>query len=281
MNVVTPWRGSISCEGGPVIVANLADFLHWRGTDPLPDAERRELHLWSLFTAELPAHFHPNGPNGHQFIPAPDYATLEAMRDELFSFVTDRWPGTTITRKFERWVVRRPDGAALNVVFDPTSEYDRCIRDLPVVKLHAFEGDRRCLVWSVVPGVVHVLRLAAGQLLLVQVEYADDDEQAEAAVQRAIEQAQTGDNVDEMSFVIEQSTIVVAWAPVSAGDIARERLSDECSATSPGVPLEFATGEAGALLGMPLGTYTVTTGMWDDGRTGGGWCALTLRDRRE
>ena len=186
MSAVTPWRASIECEGGPVIVANLADFLHWRGTDPLPESERRELHLWSLFTAELPERFRPNGPNGHQYVPAPDFAALEAMRDELFRFVTDKWPGTTITKKFERWRVRLPDGGVLNVVFEPASEYDRCIRDLPEVKLHTFDGNRRGLVWSIVPGIVDVLRLADGQLLLVQVECADDDEQAESALQSAI-----------------------------------------------------------------------------------------------
>jgi hypothetical protein len=278
--MATPWRGSIDCEGGPVIVAKLADFLHWRGIDPLPDSERRELHLWSLFTSELPEHFRPNGPNGHQFIPAPDHAALEAMRDELFRFVADKWPGTTISKRFERWRIRRPDGGVLNVVFEPASEYDRCIRHLREIQLHAFDAGRRCLVWSsVAQGVVDVLRLAEGHLLLVQVEFADDDEQAESALQSAIAHAQARDDVGEISFVIDESTVVVAWAPTSARDFPAELLADRGSATAPGVPLDSATGMAGALLGMLPGTYSVTTGSWNDERSGGGWCSLRLRDQ--
>ena len=201
------------------------------------------------------------------------------MRDELFQFVADKWPGTTITKKRERWVIRRPDGAALNVEFEPTSEYDRCIRHLREIQLHDFDTNRRCLVWSAIPGVVEVVRLAEGQLVLVQVETADDDEQAESALQSAIAQAQARDDVGEISFVIDPSTIVVAWAPVSGESFRAELLVERGSAATPGVPLDFAMDNAGALLGMPPGTYGVTTGIWSDERTGGGWCALRLRDQ--
>src|SRR5688572_19773242 len=96
------WRTSIACEGGPVIVADVSDFLDWRGTEPLPNAERRELHIWSAFTPELPERFRPNGPNGHQFVLAQNYAALETMRDELLQFVSATWPNTVVTKEFER-----------------------------------------------------------------------------------------------------------------------------------------------------------------------------------
>ncbi|HEX2643813.1 MAG TPA: hypothetical protein VHU81_12540 [Thermoanaerobaculia bacterium] len=277
MIVSTPWRGLIGCEGGPVIVANLADFLYWRGAEPFPDSERRELHLWSPFTSELPDRFHPGGPRGHQFIPAPDHAALEDMRDELFRFVVTKWPGTVVTQEHERWIARRPDGAALNVKLDPTSEYDRCIRDLEEVKIHTFDAGRCCLVWSVEPGIVNIVRAAPRQLLLVQTRYADDDEQAESAVQNAIEQARAHDEAGEVSFTIKPATVVVSWAPNSALDCRVEALQEQHSSTVPGVLLDLATAESGALLGMPPGAYGVTVGEWTDQQSCAAWCALTWR----
>jgi hypothetical protein len=128
-----------------------------------------------------------------------------------------------------------------------------------------------------VPGTVDVLRLADGQLLLVQVECADDDEQAESALQSAIAQAQASDDTGEISFVIDQSPVVVFWAPVGAESFPAELLAEATSPTIPGVALEFVTNNAGALLGMPPGTYGVATGTWNDEATSGGWCALRPR----
>ena len=176
MTRVLPWQESIGCEGGPVIIANAVDFQHWRGSDPLPRSDRRALHLWSSFTASLPERFRPSGPTGHQFIPGADYGDLERMRDEVFDVVKAQWPGSTISEQSETWIVQRPDGAKLRMAFAPTSEYDRCIRDLGEVKLHTFGEGRSCVVWSVGPGLVEVARTATGKLVLVQVRSADDEE---------------------------------------------------------------------------------------------------------
>jgi hypothetical protein len=276
MTEAAPWRSSIACEGGPVIVAGIAEFLRWRGSEPLPNAERRELHLWSSFTSELPERFHPDGPNGHQFIPARDHAALEEMRDELFRFVSDKWPNTIVTKEHERWVARRQDGARLNVEFSPSSEFDRCIRDLSEIKVHNFDTDKRCLVWSAEPGTVELLRAASGSLVLAQVRYADDDEAAEAAVQAAFSEALTIERGAELSFAIEHTTVAIAWATVSARDCPPEVLTEQ-SLTAPGVVLDFPTDEAGALLGIAAGTYSVTIGEWSDDQTAAAWCCLKLR----
>ncbi len=133
------WEGMIGCEGGPIIVANAEDFEHWRGSDPLPAEARRELHVWSAFTVELPERFRPPGPAGHQLIPGEDHDELVAMRRELVGFVQGRWPGSTVREEFETCTVTRPDGARLWVQLAPVSEYDRCIRDLDCITAHRFD----------------------------------------------------------------------------------------------------------------------------------------------
>lgn len=274
MTATTPWRGSIGCEGGPVVVMNLADFLHWRGAEPLPDSERQELHLWSPFTPELPERFRPDGPTGHQYLPAAGPEALAAMRDELFGFVRERWPGTVVTQEFETWIARRPDGARLHVAFEPTSEYDRATRDLDEVQLHRFDTARDSIVWSVEPGTVEVVRQAPGELLLVQIRYAEDAEPRDSAIERAAAEAAGRNQAGELTLVLEPGPVVVAWAPNSALDGQAEILANPPSAAEPGILLDLATGGSGALLSLPPGSYAATIGDWADDRSGAAWCAF-------
>ena len=93
MNINRPaWFDEIGCEGGPVIVANLDDFLQWRGSEPFNPSNATELHYWSPFTAELPQQWQPNGPSGHQYLPC---ANPVQTRESLMAFLTERWPGTS------------------------------------------------------------------------------------------------------------------------------------------------------------------------------------------
>lgn len=88
--ITEEWEGAIGCEGGPVLIANADDFRHWTGTDPLPNEDRKELHLWSGFTSELPEKFRPDGPVGHQYVPRGSFDELALLRDELPQHVRDR-----------------------------------------------------------------------------------------------------------------------------------------------------------------------------------------------
>lgn len=274
MPQVTPWRGTIDCEGGPVLVANASDFARWTGSDPLPISERRELHLWGNFTSELPERFRPAGPTGHQYIPAPDPALLEAMCDELLAHVREQWPGTSVRYEFETWFVRRPDGRQMQVQLEPTSEYDRCIRDLREARLHRFDGGRACLVWSAEPGSVDVVRDSIGRIVLVQVRFAEDEGQAEAAVLQAVDESMYEGTPMGLSLDIRPGPVVVAWAPNSESDWEARLRTSEPLPTEPGVLLDLSTNQSGAQFAVPPGSYRVVTGSREDDEVGLEWCAL-------
>jgi hypothetical protein len=121
------WSEEIVCEGGPVLVANLSDFRHWRGAEPFDSSQATELHYWSTFTSELPEQWQPNGPDGHQYLAGSNPAQL---REQLIALVQTLWPGTSIDRTESIWMATRPDGKKLNIALSPDSEYDNAIRKL-------------------------------------------------------------------------------------------------------------------------------------------------------
>ena len=71
---MTDWTAEVETNGGPVLLANASDFEHWHGSDPLPESERRELHLWGGFVGELPSRFRNPGPGvGIHCVPVAPY----------------------------------------------------------------------------------------------------------------------------------------------------------------------------------------------------------------
>jgi hypothetical protein len=268
------WRGSIGCEGGPVIVANAEDFEHWTGSDPLDSLEPIELHVWGQFTAELPEAFRPDGPTGHQILPAGGRADVLRMQAELVEYVRERWPGTVVEDKFGTAVLRRPDGTQMNVRPEPLTEYDRCIRDLDDVKVHQFGARRNALVWSVEPGIVDLHRSADGRrLALAQVTVADDDAGAREAL-GVVDEVRVDPGASLLTWEIHSSAVVVAWAPNSITDLEGRLAWTHLAPKDPGRILDLATGSSGALLALEAGTYQVVTGFRDGGQWEVMWCIL-------
>jgi hypothetical protein len=266
----------IGCEGGPIIVANAEDFKHWRGSDPLPAKARRELHVWSAFTVELPERFRPAGPAGHQLIPGRDYDELVAMRRELVEFVQGRWPGSTVREEFETCTVTRPDGARLWVQLAPVSEYDRCIRDLDCIAAHRFDGERTCVVWSVGPGEVNIHRPELQTLELAQVFFADDDAgvaEALGHVQRIPREARA-----DVLFDVTRGPVVVAWGPNSSGDYRGRVQLQDIGPADGGRVLDFAIAQSGAVLWLAPRRYRATVGEHEADAWGVRWCILRSED---
>jgi hypothetical protein len=256
-----------------VIVANLEDFKHWTGSNPLPVQERERLHLWGAFTHELPEKFRPEGPAGHQFVPAGSLPELLALREELLRYIKDRWPRTAVSGDMlETSVVRRRDGKQLQVHLEPTGEYDRCIRDLYDLKLHTFDGGRRCVVFSVVPGLVDIHKSASARRLELSQTFFLQDEKDERQPLERVRGISLPDAGPGPTFEVTDGPVVISWAPNSYGDqrgeLKRPALDE------PGMLLDLATGGSGALLSIELGSYRIAHGEEENSRWGVRWCVL-------
>jgi hypothetical protein len=286
---VLAWQGEIKHDfevGNLLMIANAADFAHWTGSKPLPKSERRELCVYSPFTAELPEAFRPCGPAGYQYIPAATYSELEHLRDELIAYVVGRWPGTTIDedRSETWWVLKRPDGKRLNVQFYPMSEYDRCSRDFrDFPKVHTFDRHRRAIIWAVQWDNIQVARDTTGRLALAEVPYAEDEDMAAYAAQWLLNLAASDPlpfDVSPPFFDVSPGPLVVALAQHSADDEGEGVVHDDTSTAKPGEILdfslarsagrvdrrrgqEFCGASSGVALAIPAGRYAVRTDTMD------------------
>jgi hypothetical protein len=266
------WHGDIACEGGPVLVANLDDFAQWRGSEPLAAAMATELHYWSPFTAELPAEWQPNGPSGHQYLASADPAR---SREALIALVLERWPGTVVEHSDSVWRATRPDGSVLHAALSPDSEYDGAIRNLDTEGLHRFGSGACAYLWSAAPGLVRVhLDPARDSLLLSQVEFADDEVDAERAYDHALA-AWSAPDASGLRYRVTSGPVVVAWSPNSAGDVPQPIRASDAGPSLPGLLLDMSTAQSAALVWLKPGVYASTLGYHDGGSWAVSWCLLS------
>lgn len=265
------WTGDIGCEGGPVLVANAADFDTWRGAETLDAAHATELHYWSSFTGELPPQWHVSGTTGHQYLPAADPC---AAREALMSTVLAQWPGTDIDRSWSTWRATRPDGRVLHAALRPDSEYDRVIRELGEEGVHAFGDGASGYFWSVEPGMVRIAVDATRKhLLLSQVACADDEEGVREAHAHALN-APWQDGPSHLRYRVTAGPVVVAWSPNSARDAQAPLVYPAQAGARPGVLLDMATGSSAALLWLEPGVYASTCQYHEEERWAVSWCRL-------
>jgi hypothetical protein len=269
------WFDEIGCDGGPIIVANLDDFLQWRGSEPFSQSSATELHYWSPFTAELPHEWQPNGPSGHQYLPCIDPAQT---RELLMAVLTERFPGTKVDRSNSTWRAVRPDGRVLNAALSPESEYDRASRDLGADSVHIYGPGASGYLWSASPGMVRIdIDETRRYLLLSQVEYADDETDAQVAYKHAL--SSSYDHVKpSQQYQITEGPTVVAWAPNSARDWSMSRRSIETTCALPGQLLDLSTDGSGALLWLEPGVYRSTLQYHEEGSWAVSWCRLQRLD---
>ncbi|WP_426318617.1 hypothetical protein [Pseudoduganella sp. R-43] len=269
------WSEEIGCEGGPVLVANLDDFAHWRGSEPFDASMATELHYWSPFTSELPEQWQPNGPNGHQYLAA---SNPSEAREQLMSLVLDLWPGTVIERTEPTWRAKRPDGKVLNVALSPDSEYDNATRNFDAERVHHFGEGASGYLWSAAPGMVRMdLVETRDCLVLSQVEFADDDQDAQRAVDHALS-ADWRHIAPALQYEVTAGPVVVAWSPNSARDLSKPVSHGDATPTSPGLLLDLATGGSGALLWLAPGLYESTLQYHEEGSWAISWCRLQRVD---
>jgi len=273
------WQAEFGCEGGPVIVANLDDFLAWRGAEPLPPSQATELHLWGQFTAELPDAWRPNGSSGHQYIAD---ANPAQRREALVDLVLARWPGSTIERGVGQWRITRPDGKLMRIALAPDSEYDRAIRGFEREGLHTFGQGAIAYLWDARPGMVGIrVGLARTSLVLAQVEFAEDDAGAARAYAHAYahgcgKASVTPGSEKGMRYRITQGQVVAAWSPNGAQHLeAPIGPADAATGTADRV-LDFAIEASGALTFLEPGWYASSVHYHEDANEDWGvsWCVL-------
>ena len=103
------------------------------------------------------------------------------------SLLLSLWPGTTVDRAGATWRARRPDGRIMNAALSPDSEYDSAIRDLGIDGIHQFGEQAYAYLWGAAPGMVRIdVDEKRDFLLLSQVEYADNERDAQAAYDHAL-----------------------------------------------------------------------------------------------
>lgn len=266
------WSSEIGCEGGPVLVANWDDFRHWHGAEPFPLEARRELHLWSAFTPQLPEEFRPQGPTGHQYIAS---ETPAALRDQLIDVVTSKWPDASVDRTVDTWIVTLADGRKLHAALDPASEYDRAIRNLGQEAVHSFPPSATCYLWSVEPGLVRVLiRPQLDRLHLAQVVFADGPSDVADAYRHA---AEAKVETTGLSYEVTAGPVVVAWSPNSVRDLSPTSPFPPASRDATPRILDLATAGSGASIWLEPGRYDASTGYHESETWGVNWSTLKRR----
>lgn len=265
------WSADIGCDGGPVIVANLADFSRWYGSEPYDASQATELHHWSPFAAELPEIWRPAGPTGHQYLAS---ANPSAARAALMSVVLELWPGATIDRSEATWRAIRPDGRILNAALAPDSEYDRAIRSLGEEALHGFQGDAMGYLWSAAPGMVRIsVDDQRDFLVLSQVEFANDEADALGAHRHALE-ADWRSAAPGQRYRVTAGPVVAAWSPNSIRDLSAPISAADAAPSLLGKLLDMATGASGALLWLKPGMYESALHYHAEASWGVAWCRL-------
>jgi hypothetical protein len=265
------WQGEIECEGGPVLVANLDDFLQWHGSDAIDPALATQLHYYSPFTGELPESWQPNGPAGHQYLAS---ANPAKSREALMALVLARWPGTDIDRSRSQWHATRPDGRVLRAALWPNSEYDRAIRHFGDEGIHSFGNKASAYLWDALSVPVRIyLGAARDTLLLSSVEFADDEEEAERAYARVLA-LDTPLETGSLRYHVGDGPVVVAWSPNSVHDLQRPIGTGDTGRDRPGMLLDMAREESGALVWLEPGSYASSRGYHEEDNYGVAWCLL-------
>ena len=264
------WSDEFDCEGGPVLVANVDDFLHWHGSEPLSPEHATALHFWSPFTGELPLEFQPDGPAGHQYLAS---AEPDVLRKRLMAAIEEQWPGTVVDRQQETWVAVRPDGRRLNAALWPDSEYDRAHTGMVLERVHQFGQGQACYLWGIEPGRVRVsVDSARNCLLIAQVNYADNDADADAAY--AFVLANPPADGSALRYRISKGAVVVAWSPnsIRGTTTAIDRLA--LGPATPGALIDFDTGSSAVALWIEPGEYESSLSYHEHDRWGVSWCRL-------
>jgi hypothetical protein len=306
------WIAQVACEyGGPVLIADAADYEKWAGTLAYPLEARRVLHYWGQFSAELPEPWSQDG--GHVWREADDFDALVRDRDALLNAVKATFAGATVTRDDTGGAdVRLADGRRMTIELWPKSAYDEACESEDPAWLHDYStpsGRRgRGLFWDKQgSGDFFVGATEARDEVLLLRTWVDDDALQDTA--KAWVDTDPPDEIrgEGIELVVAEAPLVVAYSPHTwLGVLGPERLAELTAPADPddvrarmqaayrsliaipaGAPVQMLSTEENddiaAVLHAQTGTYDVSVGFYDpevpDGAPGWSctWCRLVRR----
>ena len=233
MSARKTWVGTIGCEGGPVMIADLPSYGQWTGAFQFAElrklnAEKAQrfanrmttLHYWGQFSDRLPAPFTVEG--GHQFLRCATEAEARAKRDELRAAILTKFPAAEITEDDEQLHALLPDtDEEMWAELAPKSEYDACWQSNQEQECwtHAFGKDARALFWDIEgAGCADVgISEDGSEIVLVRswLSGEDDTEAAEeAAVREHVANPREGEKPGG-EVEIKSGKAVFVWSPIA------------------------------------------------------------------
>jgi hypothetical protein len=106
-----------------------------------------------------------------------------------------------------------------------------------------------------------------------QIEYADGDDDAQVAYAHVLNSAQR-DQVSAIQYRVISGPVFVVWSPNSVHDLAKPIDQWTTTASAPGILLDLATDNSGALLWLEPGLYEVSLHYHEEGSWAISWCRL-------
>ncbi len=250
------WVTKVSCEGGPLLAADLGDFLRWRGESE--DAQSRIVKYYGKLVERLPPWLTPRGTSSwHQFLEVPTTADADRFVGQLRGAIAKLEPnfvervqkalseseilakareamdtkGAGMKAWLAAWRQTVEQGTdflvgaerVLHVHVDPASDYDRASEPLAEPSsggacLASWSEGARGLLWDLESeGVAEVaIDRAAREVVLLR---AWADSAAEIAALRRKAGTPDPQNAGVGEISIPSGILVIAWAPMWLGSL--------------------------------------------------------------
>lgn len=299
------WNGTVNCEGGPIVVADVDAWSNWLGAEPfsrlrtlqgLPAdvlsrlPQQRVIHYWGHFTGELPEPF--TWTEGHRFLECATEVDAFAQLNALRTAVTRKFRGT-LSADPDGFGFVREDGRRLTAELAPSSAYDvACQAATDVAWEHLLGPVGAGLFWEMEGGGTAEVAMSVDgrELVLVRSWLSGDDATVDAErdeVHALIASRPEQQRLDA-HLSVTSGRVIAAWSPMAPFDLANVKDSAALeSLIDAQRVVSLDTDVFGRIaLGFTLtpGRYRASVGRHDAERWSCHWCRLTLaegRDRRD
>lgn len=292
------WVGSIGCEGGPVLVADVDGYAKWLGATPiaklraipnLPDSmkerlpARRTLHYWGQFSDELPSPFTQAG--GHRYL---ECASEEEARAKLAEL------RDAVCASGDVKVSEAPHGDELHFVrkdqrqlwaeLAPKSAYDEAWQspDADEAWVHRVGPDAKGLFWAMEGSGVADVGVTADrdEIVLVRAWLGEAEDEQVAAARALVDAPREDEAESDATIDLPSGMGVFVWSPLAPFDLAgvagpaalRSAIAD-----SDVLPLSTKSlDDVGLAMRVAAGRYGVRLGRHEDDGWSCHWCRLRL-----
>lgn len=294
------WVGSISCEGGPVLVADVDAYATWLGAIPiaklraipgLPDQmkqrlpPRKTLHYWGQFSTELPPPFAWS--EGHRFFECASEEEARAKLIELRTAVCAKFGDVKVSegRDEDELHFIRKDHRQLWAELAPKSAYDEAWQspDAGDAWVHRVGPNANGLFWQMEGGGVADVGITTDRDEIVLVrswlsgeEGTEKDE--DAAVRALVETPSEDEEESGATIELASGVGVFVWSPIAPFDLtgvdgrAGLRRAIDVSDVA---PLNSKTiAGVGIALRVAAGCYGVRVGRHEGDQWSCHWCRL-------